>query len=111
MLPDHPGDAVGASDPPEVLELMHRVTLIPSHEMTLFGPRITIYTKDGKSYTKQSTGREFMWDFEEEARRIRDVIPGLPIPAAQFEDLIATCRDLDRQDRADRLVQLTLKQG
>ncbi len=52
-----------------------------------------------------------MWDFDEEARRIRDVIPGLPIPAAQFEDLIATCRDLDRQDRADRLIQLTLKQG
>jgi hypothetical protein len=88
---------------------MQQVTLIPSHRMTLFGPRITIYTKDGKHYTKQSTGREFMWDFDEEARRIRDVIPGLPIPAAQFEDIIATCRDLDRHDRADRLIQLTLK--
>jgi len=98
-------------DPPEVLELMQRVTIIPSHQMTLFGPRITIYTKDGKSYTKQSTGREFMWDFNEEARRIRDVIPGLPIPAAQFEAIIATCRDLDHQDRADRLIQLTLKPG
>ena len=102
-------DPAGADDPPEVLELMQRVTIIPSHQMTLFGPRITIYTKDGKSYTKQSTGREFMWDFNEEARRIRDVIPGLPIPAAQFEAIIATCRDLDRQDRADRLIQLTLK--
>ena len=101
----------GANDPPEVLELMHRVKLVPSHEMTLFGPRITIYTKDGKSYTKQSTGREFMWDFDEEARRIRDVIPGLPIPAPQFEDIIATCRGLDSQDRADKLIQLTLKQG
>jgi 2-methylcitrate dehydratase PrpD len=98
-------------DPPEVLELMQRVTIIPSHQMTLFGPRITIYTKDGQSYTKQSTGREFMWDFNEEARRIRDVIPGLPIPAAQFEAIIATCRDLDHQDRADRLIQLTLKPG
>jgi 2-methylcitrate dehydratase PrpD len=96
-------------DPPEVLNLMQRVTIIPSHQMTLFGPRITIYTKDGKHYTKQSTGREFMWDFNEEARRIRDVIPGLPIPAAQFEAIIATCRDLDYHDRADRLIQLTLK--
>jgi 2-methylcitrate dehydratase PrpD len=104
-------DLVGTDDPPEVLELMKRVTLIPSHRMTLFGPRITIYTKDGKSYTKQSTGREFMWDFNEEARRIRDVTPGLPIPAAQFEDIISTCRDLDRQDRADKLIQLTLKQA
>ena len=90
---------------------MKRVTIIPSHQMTLFGPRITIFTKDGKSYTKQATGREFMWDFDEEARRIRGVIPGLPIPAAQFEEIIATCRDLDRQDRADTLVQLTLKKA
>jgi 2-methylcitrate dehydratase PrpD len=103
-------DPAAADDPPEVLDLMQRVTLIPSHQMTLFGPRITIHTKDGKSYTKQSTGREFMWDFNEETQRIRDVIPGLPIPAAQFEDIIATCRDLDRQDRADKLIQLTLKE-
>ncbi len=98
-----PGD-----DPPEVLDLMQRVTIVPSHRMTLFGPRITIRTRDGKSYTKQATGREFMWSFEEEARRIRGVIPGLPIPAAQFESIIGTCRELDRQDRADTLVQLTL---
>ncbi len=101
-------DPDGAEDPPEVLELMHRVTIIPSHEMTLFGPRITVFTKDGKSYTKQSTGREFIWDFDEEARRIRDVIPGIPIPAAQFEAIISTCRDLEREDRADKLIQLTL---
>jgi hypothetical protein len=76
--------------------------------MTLFGPRITIHTKNGRSYTKQSTGREFMWDFDEEVRRIQGVVPGLPISGPQFEELIATCRDLDRQPRADRLVQLTL---
>jgi len=99
----------GTAEPPEVLELMKRVAIIPSHQMTLFGPRITIFTKDGKSYTTQATGREFMWDFDEEVRRIRGVIPGLPISAAQFEQIIATCRDLDRQKRADTLVQLTLK--
>jgi 2-methylcitrate dehydratase PrpD len=102
-------DPVGADDPPEVLDLMTRVTIIPSHEMTLFGPRITIFTRDGKSYTKQATGREFIWDFDEEARRLRDVIPGLPIPAAQFEEIVATCRDLDRHAQADTLVRLTLK--
>lgn len=93
---------------PEVLDLMQRTTLIPSHTMTLFGPRITIYMKDGKVHTKQGTGREFIWDFEEEGRRIRGVIPMLPIPAAQFEQIIATCRDLDRETRADKLVRLTL---
>jgi 2-methylcitrate dehydratase PrpD len=104
-------DPAGADDPPEVLDLMKRVTLIPSHTMTLFGPRITIFTKDGKRFTKQSTGREFIWDFAEETRRIREIIPGLPIPAAQFEEIIATCRDLDKQARADKLVQLTLKKA
>lgn len=104
-------DPAGADDPPEVLDLMKRVTLIPSHEMTLFGPRITIFTKDGKSYTKQATGREFIWDFAEETRRIREVAPGLPIPAAQFDEIIATCRDLDKQARADTLVPLTLKKA
>jgi 2-methylcitrate dehydratase PrpD len=97
------------ADPPEVLDLMKRVRIIPSHQMSLFAPRITIFTKDGKSYTKQATGREFIWDFNEEVRRIRDVIPGLPIPARQFEEIIATCRDLDNQERADRLLQLTMK--
>jgi hypothetical protein len=77
--------------------------------MTLFGPRITIHTKAGRSHTRQATGREFMWDFDEEARRILGVVPGLPVPAAQFEEIIATCRDLDRHDRAATLVQLTLE--
>ena len=44
---DEPGP--GESDPPEVLDLMHRVTLIPMVRRTLFGPRITIFTKDGRS--------------------------------------------------------------
>lgn len=105
------GVADGGGDPPEVLDLMKRVKIIPSHEMTLFGPRITVFTKDGKSYTKQSTGREFMWDFEEEAHRIRGVIPGVPIPESQFEEIIATCRDLDNERQADKLIKLTTKNG
>jgi 2-methylcitrate dehydratase PrpD len=102
-------DPSKAEDPPEVLDLMKRVKIIPSHTMGLFAPRITVFTKDGKSYTKQATGREFIWDFEEEARRIRAVVPALPIPEAQFEKMIATCRDLEREARADTLVKLTLK--
>src|SRR5687768_6329177 len=101
--------AVAADDPPEVLEMTKRVKIIPSIAMPLFGPRITIFTKDGKSYTKQGTGREFIWDFEEEARRIRGVIPAIPIPEKQFETIIATCRDLDKADRADKLIQLTMQ--
>ena len=99
-----------SEDPPAVQELMKRVNIIPSHKMTLFGPRFTIYTKDGKSYTRQSTGREFIWDYDGLARRIQDIATGLPIPAAQYAKIVATGRDLDKESRADALVKLTLKQ-
>jgi 2-methylcitrate dehydratase PrpD len=95
-------------DPPEVLELMQRVKIIPSHRMTLFGPRITVFTKDGKSYTRQSTGREFIWDYDGLVSRLREVIPALPIAAAQYESMIDTCRSLEQSARADVLVKLTL---
>ena len=103
------GGGDGEGNRPEVREMRHGMKLIPWNDMTPCGPRIRIFTKDGKSYTKQSTGREFMWDFEEEARRIRDVIPGVPVPEAQFEEIISTCRNLDSAERADRLIQLTIK--
>lgn len=96
-------------DPPEILELTQRVTIIPSATMTLFGPRLTIFTKDGKSYSVQGTGREFIWDFEEEAHRIRAITPGIPIPGPQYEKLIETCRTLERAPRADALVTLMLQ--
>ena len=104
---DRPGS--GETDPPAVLDLMHRVTLIPTVRRTLFGPRITVFTKDGRSFTKEGTGREFVWDFEEQARRIRPVAPGLAINEAQFAELIEACRHLDRADRAaGTLIKLTI---
>ena len=60
---------------------MQRVTLIPMVRRTLFGPRITIFTKDGRSFTREGTGREFIWDFEEHAGRIQPIAPGLAITA------------------------------
>jgi len=99
----------GETDPPAVLDLMHRVALIPTVRRTLFGPRITVFTKDGRSFTREGTGREFIWDFEEEARRIRPIIPGLAIGETQFAELIDACRQLERADQAARkLIALTI---
>jgi MmgE/PrpD N-terminal domain len=103
------GPGPGESDPPAVLDLMQRVTLIPTVRRTLFGPRITVLTKDGRSFTGEGTGREFIWDFEEEARRIRPVVPGLAISETQFTELIDTCRRLESIDRAaQKLIALTI---
>jgi hypothetical protein len=99
----------GDTDPPAVLELMGRVTLIPAVRRTLFGPRITVFTKDGRSFSKEGTGREFIWDFEEQSRRIRPITPGLAISEAQFAELIDTCRHLDRiEEAAQKLIGLTI---
>jgi hypothetical protein len=104
---DRPGP--GESDPPEVLDLMRRVTLIPTVRRTLFGPRITVFLKDGRSFTREGTGREFIWDYEEEARRIHPIAPGLAISETQFYQLIDACRHLDTVDRAaNKLIALTI---
>src|SRR5215472_14795594 len=104
---DRPGP--GETDPPAVLHLMQRVTLIPTVRRALFGPRITIFTKDGRNFTKEGTGREFIWDFEEHVRRIRPITPGLAIDEPQFAELVDACRELDRIDRAaEMLIGLTV---
>jgi hypothetical protein len=101
----------GEGDPPEVLELMHRVTLIPVVRRALFGPRITIFTKDGRSFTKEGTGREFIWDFEEQVRRIGPVGSAVGIDDTQFVHLVDACRRLEALDGAAyTLISLTIPQ-
>jgi len=101
--------APGETDPPEVLELMNRVTLIPMAHRTLFGPRVTIFTKDGRSYTREGTGREFIWNFEDEADRIRPITPGLAITPERYEGLIDACRALEQEETAwEPLIMLTI---
>jgi hypothetical protein len=96
-------------DPPEVLDLMTRVTLIPATDRTLFGPRVTIFTKDGRALVKEGTGREFIWDFDEEVRRIYPILPGIKITEAQFQRLMNACRALaDEASVARDLIGLTL---
>ncbi len=102
-------DGYKEPDPPEVLDLMKRVTLIPVVDRPLFAPRITIFTKDGRSFTKDGTGREFIWDFDEEVRRLQPIQPGIAISAQQFATLIDACRDLDRDNASARdMIPLTI---
>jgi 2-methylcitrate dehydratase PrpD len=99
----------GESDPPEVLELMNRVALIPMAHRTLFGPRVTVFTKDGRSFTREGTGREFIWNFEDEADRIRPIASGLAITPERFEGLIDACRTLEQAGTAwEPLILLTI---
>jgi hypothetical protein len=76
---------------------------------TLFGPRVTIFTQDGRSFTNEGTGREFIWDFEEEIRRLTPILPGIALSESGFAALVDACRRLDRPDSIARdLIPLTV---
>ncbi len=109
MLGEWVPQTARAGDPPEVAALTKLVSIVPSQTMGLFAPRITITTKDGKRYTTQATGQEYIWDYEEQAKRIRGIETGLTITPAQFGKIIDACRTLDQQARADMLIALTMK--
>ena len=98
----------GQDDPPEVLEMMKRVRIIPSREMGLFAPRVSIYTKERGVLTRQATGREFIFSFDELAERIGGIAPGLPIPENRYQEIIETCRTLEAQVKAETLIHLTV---
>jgi len=85
------GPGPGESDPPEVLDLMKRVKIIPMVRRTLFGPRVTVFTKDGRVVSKEGTGREFIWDFEAHAKRMAPIAAAAPA----YDAVVAQCRGLD----------------
>mgnify|MGYP001266796778 FL=1 len=87
---------------------MHRVKIIPSHRRTLFGPQITIYLKDGQSFTKSATGKEFIWDFPTLQNRLQEIVFGIPIPERQYNDLVAVCCGLENIGKAAKLIELTI---
>ncbi len=98
----------GQDDPPEVLEMMKRVRIIPSREMGLFAPRVNIYTKERGVFTRQATGREFIFSFDELANRTGGIAPGLPIPENRYQEIIETCRTLEAQQKVETLIRLTV---
>lgn len=75
-------------DPPEVLALMPLISVTPSPQRPLLTPRITVHLHDGRALSAEATGHEFAWDLAEERRRCRDLLPRVPIPAAQADELI-----------------------
>ena len=73
---------------------MQRVRIVPSRSRPVITPRITIRLRSGVSYTATATGREFMFDLREEIDRISVLAPDLPIPKAQFDEIVSAVADL-----------------
>ena len=91
-----------------ILELMQRVEVVGSQDRGFFSPKITVKMKDGTSHVGEFTGQEFKWDFEEDARRLRGLIPGLPITENRFDELIKVVARLEELPFIGELLQLTI---
>ena len=57
----------GEPDPPEVLDLMRRVTLVPSHRHPLFAPAVTVHLRDGQPHPQQGQVQSDLHDSGGEA--------------------------------------------
>ena len=76
---------------------------------TLFEPRVTIFTKDGRSFTREGTGRKFVWGLREASQAHRVHRSRSRYPGTQFATLIDTCRNLDRiESTAHQLIAPTI---
>jgi len=98
---------VGEPDPAGIVEMMQRVSVIPSHNHPLFAPRVTIHTRDGVAHTLDATGREFIMPFEQLAQRLSSVGGVAPIGERQYSDLVNECRQIDQASDISRLIALS----
>jgi hypothetical protein len=69
---------------------------------------MTVVLRDGRRLSGEYHGRELMWDFARDAAELRRFQPGLPIPPAQYDKLVATIAGLDAAPSVDEVVQLSL---
>jgi 2-methylcitrate dehydratase PrpD len=108
---ENPGDA-GATVAGEVAArvgaLQRRVEILGVVSRGCFAPRMTFTLRDGRRLGGEYDGRELMWDFARDAAELRRFVPGLPIPPARYDELVAAVAGLDAAPSVEALVRLTL---
>ncbi len=100
------GDPGEREESSKVLQLMKRIRVIGSQERDFFSPKITVKMKDGTTYQDEFTGQEFKWSFKEDSDRLRDMVPGLPIPPERFEQIVKTVGYLEDLPSISNLLKL-----
>lgn len=87
---------------------MERIRIIPVVGQTLFGPRVTVFTTDGRVVPRQATGREFIWDFPTHVARMAEIGPSVAIGPAGYQRLAEACATVETlPDAASALARLT----
>ena len=104
--------AASADDvPARVAALQRRVEIIGAVGRPCFAPRLTFVLRDGRRVTGEYHGRELMWDFARDAEVLRRFVPGLPIPPAQYDRLVAAIAKLEQAPSVDEVLSLTVPRG
>ena len=109
--PRDAGAAVDAELAARVAAMQERVEVIGEVGRACFAPRLTVVLQDGRRVTGEYHGRELMWDFAKDAHELRRFLPGLPIPLAQYDRLVAAIARLDTAAAVDELIRLTLPEA
>ena len=86
---------------------MKKITITGVKERSYFTPKISVLMNDGKNYEGELTGKELKWGLEEEIKSIKALVPWLPVPEEQFDELVATVKEAEGLDKIDRLLKLT----
>ena len=106
---EDPGDAGAAATADvaaRVAALQRRVEILGVVNRECFAPRMTFTLRDGRRVTGEYHGRELMWDFARDALELRRFVPGLSMPPAQYDDLVAAIRGLDAAPSVDPVLRL-----
>jgi 2-methylcitrate dehydratase PrpD len=108
---EDPREGSGSAGDPlatRVAALAERIEIIGAVRRPCFAPRLTFAVGGGRRVTGEYHGRELMWDFARDAEILRRFVPGLPIPAAQYDRLVAAVQGLDAASSVTEIVGLTL---
>jgi hypothetical protein len=109
--PRDSGAASAGEVPARVAALQRRVEIIGAVGRPCFAPRLTFVLRDGRRVTGEYHGRELMWDFARDAEVLRRFVPGLPIPPAQYDHLVAAIAKLETAPSLDEVLSLTVPRG
>jgi hypothetical protein len=108
---EDPRDAGASADEAvaaRVAALQRRVEIVGVAGRECFAPRMTFTLRGGRRVTGEYHGRELMGDFARAARELRRFLPGLPIAAARYDQLVQAIARLDGAALVDELLGFTL---
>ena len=107
-----PSSLEGRNINPLVPELMKRINISGTRDRAPYFPRMTVTLESGRSFTGELNGLEVLrFGLKEENELMKLLVPGLPIPEPQLNELVSLVNGLEKEPNVDRLMGLTVSPG